>query len=318
MIVTLTLNPSVDHTLFLEAIALHDTNRVIRSERDAGGKGINISRMAVRLGASTVATGFLGGGVGANVRTLLDQQSVPHRFIEIEGTTRVNFCVEDHSGLPPTTFNAPGPCVGRHDLDELAKALEVMLKGASWLTLGGSVPPGLSHDVLIDFIRLAREFHVKVALDADGETLRQGIGAGPNLVKPNAAEAERLLGRRIESLDDALAAAMEIQAKMAAHNPLAHPMAVLSRGDKPAVLACHDGVFVGYPPTLEPRSTIGCGDSMIAGMLCALDQGMTMEEGFAWGMAAGAATAESSGSDIGTFEATKRNLESVRIEKTIG
>src|SRR5687767_14387149 len=105
MILTVTLNPSVDRAVFVDRLKVNDTNRVVRTETDAGGKGVNLSRVLRELGGETVATGFLGGGTGAYICKVLDLQDVPHCFVEVSGETRTNFSVEDAEQNPPTTFN---------------------------------------------------------------------------------------------------------------------------------------------------------------------------------------------------------------------
>lgn len=313
MIVTVTLNPSVDHALFLPAVVLNDVNRVQKVERDAGGKGVNLSRMAARLGADTLATGFLGGGAGSYVRSVLDAHQVRHLFVPIAGETRVNFSVEDSRGLPPTTFNEPGPEIQPDEVEELFLVLESLLNRAQWLALGGSLPPGLDASVVARLVAFGRARGVRVSLDADGQALKLGLSAKPHFIKPNTHEAERLLGRRIESLEDAIRAADEIRGLMGPE-PGDLPALVLSRGPDPTVMACGKGIFVGRPAVLETRSTIGCGDSMVAGFLWALDEGRDIAEAFRWGMAAGAATAASGGSDVGTLEDVRRFYEQVSVE----
>ncbi|RYG85468.1 1-phosphofructokinase, partial [bacterium] len=109
MLLSVTLNPSVDHALFLTELKVGDTNRVTRTERDAGGKGINLSRVYAEMGGETIASGFLGGGTGAYVRGVLEAQGVRHDFVTTSGETRLNFSVEDESHGKPTTFNERGP-----------------------------------------------------------------------------------------------------------------------------------------------------------------------------------------------------------------
>ncbi len=142
MILTVTLNPSVDHTLFVGTIVLHDTNRVQRTERDAGGKGVNLSRVVAELGGKTSATGFLGGGPGAIIRQVLNDQGVLNEFTEVAGETRINFSIESGDG-PPTSFNEQGPEISPAELDTFRGRLQGHLREAEWLTLGGSLPKGV-------------------------------------------------------------------------------------------------------------------------------------------------------------------------------
>lgn len=314
MILSVTLNPSVDHALFLDELKLGDTNRIARTERDAGGKGVNLSRVVAELGAPTMATGFLGGGPGDYVRGVLDRQGVSHCFVQVQEDTRINFSVEDASGRPPTTFNERGPNVNEAELRLLFDEVRRRLPKVRWMALGGSLPPGVPVDAFADLIKIAREHGVRVALDADGEPLVHGLEAGPDFVKPNAKEASRALGHDIDTADDACAAAHELQARLhAAHSH--HPIVVVSLGADGAVMACRDGVFRGYSPRVEVHSTIGSGDSLIAGMLWAIEERKPLEEALRWGLACGAATAASGGSEIARRPKILELLDHSRVER---
>lgn len=309
MILSVTLNPSVDHALFVDQIKVGDTNRVKRTERDAGGKGINLSRVVAELGALTVATGFLGGGAGDYVKGVLDRQGVNHDFVEVCEDTRINFSVEDMSLGPPTTFNEPGPHIQPAELEDLFTHVREHLASARWMTLGGSLPPGVPSDVFAKLIRLAGEHGIRVALDTDGEPLKLGIEAGPALLKPNAKECSRLLSRKIETADEAMLGAVELFDRLPRTC-----MVIVSLGLDGAVLACEQGHFRGYTPQVEVRSTIGSGDSLIAGFLWALEDGRPIDEALRWGLACGAATATTDGSEIARKPKVLELLPQARVD----
>jgi 1-phosphofructokinase len=294
VILSVTVNPSVDHTLFLDGIKLGDTNRVQRTERDAGGKGVNLSRIVAELGRPTYATGFAGGGPGAYIRAVLDRQGVDHCFVVIGGETRINFSVETGDG-PPTTFNERGPEISTEELETLVAKCQELAPQVEWAALGGSVPPGVPDDIFRTLGDLFRNAGCRVAIDADGEAMRSAMAARPDFIKPNENEAERLLGRPVRDRDAAVSAANEL---LDALGRGGGRIVVISRGAKGAVMACDAGTFDGRSPKVEVRSTIGSGDSMVAGMLWAIQEGHPLEEAFRWGLAAGAATATTGGSEI--------------------
>lgn len=289
MILTVTLNPSVDHALFVSELRVNDTNRATKCFKDAGGKGVNLSRVLAELGTKTTATGFLGGGPGAYIRSVLDRQGVNHHFIDIEGDTRVNFSVEEERDTPPTTFNEPGPFVSPVKLDELKTLISNLALRASWVCLGGSLPPGIPSSVYSDLIQALGP--TKIALDADGEPLSLAIGQPIGLLKPNTPEAERLIGRELESDADAIEAVRWLGEKA--------EFAFISRGEQGAVLANEGKVWIGDSPNVDAQSTIGSGDSFIAGFLWAITTGHPVPDAFRWALAAGAATAMTDGSEIG-------------------
>ena len=298
MILTVTLNPSVDHALFIDKLCVNDTNRVKRTERDAGGKGINVARVAAELGAEVCATGFLGGGPGAYIRSVLDKQGVKHDFVEVSGETRINFSVEDESGNPPTTFNEPGPTITPGNFQDLRAHVKRMARSASWVCVGGSLPPGVPHEALKILIEDCKSGTCSIVLDADGEPLKHGMKACPTFIKPNMKETGRLLGREIETTEDCLVAARELYQRLKDMNPPRDPIVVVSRGENGAVMATDGKVFIGHTPQVVVNSTIGSGDSLIGGILWAMQTGKSMDEALRWGMAAGAATAMTDGSEI--------------------
>jgi 1-phosphofructokinase family hexose kinase len=314
MIVTVTLNPCVDHTLTIEDLKPNDTNRVRQVQIDAGGKGIKASRVITGLGGETVATGFLGGNTGAFVRHVLDRESVKHDFTAITGATRVNFEIEDYSGHPPTCFNEPGPSITVKETHRLVAKVRHHLKQASWFLAAGSKPPGLDPEFFSVLGTLARQRSIPFAVDADGDELRRALMAGPALIKPNVYEASRLLGRSLETTSEILDAALEIREQVLSYHPAIPPIVIISCGGDGAVLADEDGLWLGTPASIEVVCTVGSGDSMMAAMLTALDQGLSKRDAFRLGLAAGAATAQLSGGNVANRAQTEALLPKVRVE----
>ena len=295
MLVSVTLNPSVDHALFIPSLKIGDTNRVRRTERDAGGKGVNLSRVFAELGGETVATGFLGGGPGAYVRRVLEEQGVRHDFVESAGETRVNFSVEEEENPgTPTTFNERGPEISPAEWDALMKKVRALAPGCSWGAIGGSLPPGTPPDAYALLGMVLRDAGCKVLLDADGEPMREGLAGRPTMIKPNSAEAGRLLNRSVATDEEAAAASRQLYEMLGRGEAIA----VVSRGAKGAAMTLAEGTFLGESPQVEARSTIGSGDSMLGAMLQKLEAGEAPDEALRWGLAAGAATATTSGAEI--------------------
>ncbi|MGC8784316.1 MAG: 1-phosphofructokinase [Armatimonadota bacterium] len=309
MILTVTLNPSVDRLIYVKQLVPHDTNRILRIEEDAGGKGVNVARVLRRLGVPVIATGFLGGRTGRYVQhELSETEGVECRFIRVKGDTRTNLAIQEEDGSPPTALNERGPQISVQELDALLQRVKELSRGAQFVALGGSLPPGVPTDVYATLGEIAARQGAKVVLDADGEPLAQGLKALPYLIKPNENEAERLLGRTIDTLEDAAIAAQELH-----HRGV--PVVIVSIGEKGAAIAAPDGCWVAIPPRVHAISTIGSGDSMIAGVLSVLFRGGTVEDAIRWGTAAGAATAMTDGSDIGTAEQIRTLLPQVEVRR---
>lgn len=301
MILTITLNPAVDNAWFLDRLRVNDANRAIRVDRDAGGKGINLSRVVAELGGDTVATGFLGGGSGMFIGQVLDEQGVKQDFVQTVEETRVNFSVEDESKLPPTTFNAPGPLISSSEWELLVSKVRELSAKASWVAMAGSLPRGVSSDAYAVLGEIAQANGAKLMLDADGEVLAKALVRKPHFMKPNEQEASRLLGRTVETTSEAIEAAKDLLRLLDSDG-----FVIVSRGGKGAILASSEGVWVGRSPEVEVKSTMGSGDSLVAGTLWALEAGYSLQDAFRWGMASGAATASTDGTKIARRETIHR------------
>ena len=298
MILTVTLNPCIDHTLFVHGLKPHDSNKVDRIETDAGGKGINLSRMVAELDGDTVATGFLGGETGDFILSVLTSKGVGTDFVQVNQPTRTNLSVESGDG-PPTVFSAKGPKVSEQEWESLILLVRNLAQSSSWVALGGSLPPGVpddSYKVLGDIVKQSGS---KLMIDADGAPMRLGLEAGPDLIKPNKDETERLLGRNIESLEDALDCATQLRESLVAQGS-ADAVAIVSLGSQGAVLCSGKNLLYGVPPTIKSNSTIGSGDSFLGGLLVSKEAGHDESDGLRAGIAAGAATAGSDGTRLGT------------------
>lgn len=306
MIVTVTPNPSVDQTIFLDTLQLGEINRFDESQLDPAGKGINVSRMAHRLGWPTVAFGFLAGEIGSIARQALDAEGVQHHFVEVSGRTRINVTIVDRASGSDTGLYGPGPTVDAAQLAVLTRLIEFWLAAARVIVVAGSVPPGVPVEFFAELISQANLRKVATILDADGGALRTGLDAGPNLVKPNVEEAERLLGRSLPSVRDIAEAAREL-----IHGETR--TVVISMGARGLVCAQADDIWHVLPPDVERRSTVGSGDSLVAGLAVALAQGSSIVDGLRLGSAAGAATAMAHGTALGTAEDVRTLLPQVRI-----
>jgi 1-phosphofructokinase family hexose kinase len=192
VIVTVTLNPALDLTYRVDALVPHRTHRVGAVAERAGGKGVNVARVLHLLGSPVLATGLLGGAVGAQVGSLLASDGPAAAFLPIAGETRRTVAVAD--GRDATGFWEPGPVVTDTEWAAFAGHFRSLLGDAEVVVFSGSLPPGVPPDAYAVLIRLAARAGARTILDASGDALRQGLAAGPDLVKPNAMELAALLG----------------------------------------------------------------------------------------------------------------------------
>ena len=306
VIVTLTLNPAVDKTIRMPAVATGAVNRVQESLLDPGGKGINVTRMADRLGWPSIAFGFLGGEIGEIIERLLESEGVQSHFIHVPGQTRLNVTIFDESTGRGTSFYDRGPDMSAERFNELCAQIRPWLVVRPVLVLAGSIPSGAPDDIYADYIALAHSTGAKTILDTADEPLRIGVRAHPYLVKPNVAEAEQLLGHPLSDLSSVVGAAQEIHAMGA-------EVVIISMGAQGAVCLQDNTVWHAIPPTIERRSTVGSGDSMVAGLAVSIARGEEISAGLRLGTAAGAATAMVPGTALGEPSDIARLLPQVRI-----
>lgn len=307
MIISLTPNPAVDQTSWVPRLEPGTVHRVHETHIDPAGKGINASRMAHRLGWPTIAFGFVAGDTGNIVERALQAESVPFHFVRVPGQTRVNHTVVDEAGNA-TSFYAEGPFIPADARETLESIIEFWMQAGRVLVLAGSLPPGMPSDAYASYVRAARDRGVRVILDTHGDALRDGLAARPDLIKPNVHEAERLLGRRLPDEKAVMEAAEELRARGAG-------AVVISMGKHGAICTHGGGCWKIVPPPIEARSTVGSGDSMVAGMAVAMARGDAVEEGLRLGTAAGAATAASCGTSLGTAKDVGALVASVRLER---
>lgn len=308
MISTVTLNPALDRTIYVAKLVCNDANRIIKEEIDAGGKGINCSRMLKELGAQTQAIAFLGGKTGRFIQAVLEHEGVPVHAVATQRPTRTCICVEESAGLPPTTFNERGGPIEHAELVSLLEKAKDAARQSSYVVFGGSVPVGVNQDVYNALVQIANNGGARAVLDADGVAFAEGIKAKPFMVKPNWEEAERFLGVELRSRADIARAALSIA-------ELGVELVVISLGKRGAVACYQEMIYDVASPEVTVVSTIGSGDSFIAGVLCGLEGGAAIDDALRLGCAAGAATAMSTGADIGRKIDAERLLPEVKVTR---
>lgn len=292
MISTITLNPALDKTVYVPKLTCNGTNRVTKVEVDAGGKGINCARMLMELGIEVKAVTFLGGNTGDYIRMVMDRAGIPLVSVATTKPTRTCIAVEEASGAPPTTLNERGGPIEHSELVELLERAKDVARESEYMVFGGSVPVGINPDIYNVLIQIARAGGAKAVLDADGDAFVNGLKAKPFMIKPNRMEAEEALGTEFESKSDVARGAL-------AFAEMGIELVIITLGEQGAV-ACHDGsIYDVVPPVVKSVSSIGSGDSLIAGVLCGLSNGASIEDALKLGCAAGAATAMSNGVEIG-------------------
>ena len=280
MIVTVTLSPSVDRTIEVDALRRGGVLRATGEHVHAGGKGINVTRVLAAHGARSRAVLPVGGD-DHQLLDMLTAAGVEFVSVPVLATARCNIAVTEPDGTV-TKINAPGQPLSERELDACATAVLACADGATWIVAGGSLPFGVPDTWYADLIDRLRPSGVAVAVDTSGPALAAAIKAGPALVKPNREELAAAVGGQLDTLGDVAAAATELH-RAGAGTVLA------SLGRDGAVLVSAAGAWHGETPVVASSGAVGAGDAMLAGFLYGGAGGPdSLAVGLAWGAAAAA------------------------------
>ena len=310
MILTVTLNTSIDKLYLMDGIQPETVMRVREVHNTAGGKGLNVSRVAAKLGEEVAATGFVGGFNGRYLESLVDQPLVRCAFTHVEAETRSCINCWDLSSGRSTEYLEPGAPVTPQDVTRFLAGFDTELSRANVVTISGSIPEGTPPDIYCDLIRRCRQTGVPVLLDTSGSRLVSAVKEKPTLIKPNEDEIAQLTGRTFSGREDAVRA-------LAALHEDGLPYVVLSLGAEGALLACDEGVFHGKSPKITPRNTVGCGDSMVAGFAVGFARRLPVSDTFRTALAVSAASALSL--FTGAFDSAdyERLLPEVSVDRVL-
>ena len=284
MIYTVTLNPAVDCYLGFHEFSEGKLNHAETGYSLPGGKGINVSKVLKNFGVSTKALGFLGGFTGDFIKNTLRDEGIECDFVQLSQTTRINVKI-NNMGLE-TEISGISPEITESELKEFMKNFHQVKEG-DILVLSGSVPKSLSPEIYRDIISLVPE-GVRVILDGTGEPFKKALEKGVFLIKPNQHELEAYFGKKFQSMDELIEAGKELQ-KQGAENVL------ISLGGDGSLLITQNNVYQCGVPEGKLISSVGAGDSMIAGFIYGLSRGESVEEAYRYGVASGSGTAFSTG-----------------------
>ena len=282
MIYTVTFNPAIDYVIYLSELKVGKTNRSQREDVFLGGKGINVSTVLTNLGVENTALGFVAGDTGELVEQGLKERGMNTDFIRLaDGNTRINVKVR---GKYETEVNGSGPDIPEDALQELMGKLDAVQEG-DFVVLSGSVPRSVREDIYAEIMVRLEDRGINIVVDAAGSLMKNVLKYKPFLIKPNRAELEGLAGKVLGKTREIMRSAKDLQ-KQGARNVL------VSLGADGALLLDETGKFhrIGVPEgTLQ--TSVGSGDSMVAGFLAAYQKTGDYEDALITGAACGSATA---------------------------
>ena len=308
MILTVTLNPALDKIIILDNLKLGKLNRVKENTVLAGGKGINVSEVLTELEIDNLALGIVGGNNGRIITTMLENKKVKADFNWSEFNTRQNLKIKEKNSNRETEINESGK-VNKEDIENFIATFIKSIKKNKTLVLSGSLPEGAEKDIYAQLIEQAKEEDVKVILDSSDEEFKQALKKSPYLVKPNLEEIESLLGRKMNSNCD-----LKKGAKYLLDQGV--EVVMISLGAKGAFIASEEEGYRIYTPQVKvSQTTVGAGDTMVAGLAAEIDQEESLKDTGIYAAALATAFVESGSISNIKEELLERIKNSIKVEK---
>jgi 6-phosphofructokinase 2 len=306
-IATLTLNPAIDKNYTVDRLTPEHKLRCPNPLIDPGGGGINVSKALKELGSDSLAIFFAGGMNGDFLQRLLTDQQLTIHPIKIEGETRESVVIMDKSNAHEYRIVVEGPDIPPAKLDEVIAALKKVKP--KYVVASGSIPKGLPEDVFATLAHAIKDIGSRFVLDTSGKPLQHAVQTGVFLLKPNLKELSNLVGVDTLELEDVDDAALELIRKGHAE------VVVVSLAAAGAMLVTKDGFQHITAPTVQHKSTVGAGDSMVAGMVWALTRGKSHLDMARMGVACGTAATMSPGTQLFKKADAERLLKWIEARK---
>ena len=276
-VVAVALNPALDHTVEVDHLRPGEVNRALRMQVDVGGKGINVASCLADFGVASVVTGQIGSDNAAQFEALFRAKGIGNQCFYLDGLTRINTKLVDRASGETTDINMPGPALGADAIQTLFEQLLARIGGlvssGSWVVASGSLPPLWPADTYARLITHVHRLGARVLLDASGGALAAGVGAAPDVIKPNRAELSELIGRALGDSASVVAAARELLAR-----PNAPGTVIVSMGGDGALFVNRQQALLAHPIPTPLISTVGAGDAMVAGIIAAQIAGLDLTE----------------------------------------
>jgi 1-phosphofructokinase family hexose kinase len=304
----LSLNAAVDRRIWVRGWGVGEVNRAHGVDPAAGGKAAHVAFAARALGAEVRWLGFLGGVEGESCRAGIAARGIDPVVVEIGARTRMNLEIIDEASGVITEILEPGPVITSAEREALIAAFEKEITQKPLVVISGSLPGGVEKSIYATLVKTSKNAGCRVFLDASGDALGQTLEAGPDLIKPNRQESGALLGREIRSVDDAIVAARELQRRGA-------KAVIISLGAEGAVAVGEGKILHAHAPAVKVISTVGSGDSFLAGWAVETLRGGAMEDCLRLAIACGTANCVAESPGILEKSTVLKYLQSVKIEQ---
>lgn len=325
MIITVTLNPSLDRTLRFERVQRGHLNRAEEVHEDVSGKGINVSLALQQLGQPSLVIALVAGRTGQRVADGLARQGLECRLVWLEsGETRISTKVHERAFGTLTELNEPGPLVSPDDLQAVLHTIQHAVSPGDTVVFSGSIPPGCPADFYARAGKLLRQSGVTVVVDTSGPALQHSVAIPPQLLKPNLDELSQLVGRPLAGWEDILEAGNEAWQRLRVSSGAGHAdcypaqALIVTLGAQGALFYTAQGLWHAVAPEERGGTTAGCGDALLAATLYGLEAGWEWEAIIPFATATAAATAAIVGTRFPERAEAERRLASVQVRRLEG
>ena len=292
MIVTITMNPAVDKSTSINKLVPEKKMRCTELITEAGGGGINISKAIKELGGESLAIFPSGGMNGRLLENYLAKQNINFKCIPAEHETRENIVVRETDTNSQFRFVMPGASLSEKEAQACIDMVLHLHPTPTCIVTSGSLPPGLPENFFAKLAKVARQLNARFIIDTSGRPLQLAAKEGVYLLKPNMSELCSLIGREHLEVNEVDDAAMQIIRDGRCE------VMVVSMGATGALLVTRDGCEHIPTPTVKKQSTVGAGDSMVAGMVWMMEQGKSLSETVRFGVACGTAATMNPGTQL--------------------
>jgi 6-phosphofructokinase 2 len=290
-IVTITFSPCIDKSTSIPSLIPEKKLKCKTAKLEPGGGGINVARAIKKLGGDATAIFPSGGYTGKYFNHLMEQERVPAVIIETANETRENIIVLDELTNNQYRFGMPGTELSETEWKHCLKAVEE-INNAEFIIASGSLPPGVPLDIYAQLAKMSKKINAKFIVDTSGEALKQAADEGVYLLKPNLGELSSLAGKKELQPGEVKDIAAGIIKKGKCE------VIVVSMGAAGAMLVTNDITGIITPPPVIKKSTVGAGDSMVAGIIFFLSQGKSITEAVQYGVACGTAATINPGTEL--------------------
>jgi 6-phosphofructokinase 2 len=289
-IITITLNPAIDKTYIVNELVPEHKLRCANPLTEAGGGGINVSKGLKEMGSSSLAVFFAGGRNGKHFEEILEHDHLEFKSIQINEETRESLIIIDQSSKKEFRIVVEGPVITFASFQEVISVVDDIKP--TYIIASGSLPKGLPENVYTSLAKEAKLKGYKFILDSSGKALTEALSQGVYLMKPNLKELSNLVGVESISLENVPQAARQLIKEGKAE------VLVVSMSSDGAMLITKDMHYHVHSPEIERKSTVGAGDSMVSGMVWALQQNKSLLEMVCWGVACGSAATMNTGTEL--------------------